>query len=129
MANITDKVKTFEDACSVLGINPEDFKITYPEKVNHHAKALAAHTKLIIIAEALNEGWVPDWSNREWDKWFPWFDFNDSSSSSGRFSFYDSDDRYSYSNCGSRLCFKSEELADYAGKQFEDLYREYYVID
>ena len=127
MSKITEKVKTFEDACEVLNIVPSipDFS-AMPEDMQ---KPLLAHFKLVIIAEALNEGWKPDWTNDRWDKWYPWFDMNAGSSSSGRFSFDYSGNRLSFSICGSRLCFKSEELADYAGTQFEDLYREYFVID
>lgn len=57
---------------------------------------------------------------------FNWF--NMSSSSSGRFSFDGSGGRYSASVVGSRLCFKSEELSDYAGETFIDIYREFFVI-
>ena len=127
MSDITKKVKSFEDACSVLGINPEEFKIQYPEKVSHHAKALVAHMKLVIIAEALNEGWKPDWENREWDKYFPWFTMGSPSGVGVSCSGYDVWD--SSSAVGSRLCFKSRELAKYAGTQFEDLYKEYFVLN
>ena len=128
MSTITERVKTFEDACKVLGIAPllPDFTGTHP----NHQKSLLAHYQLVIIAEALNEEWKPDWSNGEWDKWYLWFDMDDdSSSSSGRFSFYYSDVRASVSGVGSRLCFKSRELAKYAGTQFEGLYRDYFVIE
>jgi len=126
MSKITEKVKTFEDACRVLGIEARTPDFSFLEEKEQ--KAHLAHFKLVIIAKALNENWVPDWSNNKWDKWFPWFYFN-SSSASGRFSFNCSDYLRSASDCGSRLCFKSEKLADYAGTQFEDLYREYFVID
>lgn len=128
--NIITKVKSYEDACTVLGRETTlpDFSFL-PEK---EQKAQEAHFKLVIITKALNEGWTPDWKNRQWDKWFPWFDFNidneNGSSSSGRFSFGRSGDLCSGSICGSRLCFKSSELATYAGVQFFDLYRDYYVI-
>ena len=124
--DIKDKVKSFEDACKVLDITPSVPVVTgIPEK---YQKPLIANYQLMVIAEALNEGWTPDWSNGEWDKWYPWFDM-DNSSSAGRFSFNDSDYLRSYSYVGSRLCFKSEELADYAGTQFLELYRELFVIE
>ena len=129
MTNIKDKVRSFEDACKVLSIEPRTADFSFLDEKEQ--KAHLAHFKLVIIAKALNEGWTPDWSNGKFDKWFPWFWFNNEwgSSSSGRFSFRRSGFRSSLSYCGSRLCFKSEELADYAGQQFEDLYRDYYVID
>ncbi len=124
--DIKDKVKSFEDACKVLDITPSVPVVTgIPEK---YQKPLIANYQLMVIAEALNEGWTPDWSNGEWDKWYPWFNM-DNSSSAGRFSFDDSDTLCSYSYVGSRLCFKSEELADYAGTQFLELYRELFVIE
>ncbi|MGV4413848.1 hypothetical protein [Chryseobacterium sp. T1] len=128
MTDIKEKVKSFEDACSILGIQPITPDFSFLEEKEQRAQL--AHFKLVIITKALNEGWTPDWDNGKWDKWFPWFWFNDnSSSSSGRFSFGFSGYRYSDSYCGSRLCFKSSELADYAAEQFFDLYRDYYVIE
>ena len=124
--DIKDKVKSFEDACKVLDITPSVPVVTgIPEK---YQKPLIANYQLMVIAEALNEGWTPDWSNGEWDKWYPWFNM-DNSSSAGRFSFDDADDLRSYSSVGSRLCFKSEELATYAGTQFLELYREIFIIE
>ncbi len=122
---IQDKIKTFEDACTSLNISSTlpDFS-GVPEKL---AKPLIAHYKLCVITEALNEGWIPDWTNRDW-KYFPYF-YMDDSSASGRFSFHGSDLRVSASTVGSRLCFKSEELSDYAAEQFTDIYREYFVIE
>ncbi|MPL54932.1 hypothetical protein SDC9_00398 [bioreactor metagenome] len=124
--DIKDKVKSFEDACKLLDITPSVPVVTgIPEK---YQKPLIANYQLMVIAEALNEGWTPDWSNGEWDKWHPWFDMDDSSSA-GRFSFLVAGLRHSRSTVGSRLCFKSEELAEYAGTQFLELYRELFVIE
>lgn len=124
--NIIEKVKSFEDACKLLDITPSVPVVTgIPEK---YQKPLIANYQLMVIAEALNEGWTPDWSNGEWDKWYPWFDM-DNSSSAGRFSFHAAAGQRSASSVGSRLCFKSEELADYAGTQFLELYRELFVIE
>ena len=123
--NIKDKVKSFEDACKVLDITPSVPVVTgIPEK---YQKPLIANYQLMVIAEALNEGWTPDWSNGEWDKWYPWFKMDDSSSA-GRFSFGDSDNRYSNSSVGTRLCFKSKDLATYAGTQFLDIYKDFFTI-
>ena len=124
--NIIEKVKSFEDACKLLDITPSVPVVTgIPEK---YQKPLIANYQLMVIAEALNEGCTPDWSNGEFDKWYPWFDM-DNSSSAGRVSFGAAGGRSSYSDVGSRLCFKSEELADYAGTQFLELYRELFVIE
>ena len=86
-----------------------------------------AYVKLKLIAKALNEGWTPDWSNGEWDKWYPWFKMDDSSSA-GRFPFHDAVSRYSSSIVSSRLCFKSKDLATYAGTQFLDIYKDFFTV-
>ncbi|MDV3882949.1 hypothetical protein CMU04_06410 [Elizabethkingia anophelis] len=122
--NITEKVKSFEDACSILEIENNLPDVTMlPEK---HKKSIIAHYKLTIIIEALNEGWTPDWSNWDERKYYPWFEMSDSS---GRFSFDGSHDLHSHSSCAARLCFKSRELANYIGEFFIDLYKEYFIID
>lgn len=124
--DIKERVKTLDDAIALLGDSDEDvidYKAMISSCMQSHIKA---NQELVIITKALNEGWTPDWHNDEWDKWFNWF-YN-SSSSSGRFSFNDSGNRGSHSTCGSRLCFKSSELADYAAKQFLDTYKRAFTI-
>ena len=79
-----------------------------------------------LLTKSLNEGWEPDWDNSSERKYFPWF--NMSSSGSG-FSFCVCDDWGTHSSVGSRLCFKSSELAKYAGTQFTDIYKEYMLIN
>lgn len=126
--DIKERVKTIEDACALLSEDDTDvldYRTLQNARVADH---ILANQELVIITKALNEGWIPDWHNEGWDKWFNWFNMTGSSSAS-RFSFSVSDSQLSNSDCGSRLCYKSEKLADYAGKQFEDLYRDYYVID
>ena len=49
------------------------------------------------------------------------------SPSGGGFSYYDYDDWGAYSDVGSRLCFESSEKAEYAGNQFKELYKAYFV--
>ncbi|MGQ0740190.1 MAG: hypothetical protein ACT4OJ_14155 [Bacteroidota bacterium] len=116
--NIMDRVKSFEDACSVLNVRAADV-INGSEDADE-----AAYKKLKSIAKALNEGWVPDWTNNRQYKYFPWFDLSSGSGLS-----YDVfAGRVSYSSVGSRLCFKSRELADYAGKHFIDLYTDFFII-
>ncbi|MDM1093400.1 hypothetical protein [Myroides odoratimimus] len=127
MSTITDKIKTFEDACQALGVNMDVMPIGLPIELKHHLKALTAHTKLVIIAEALNEGWKPDWSNWDERKYYPWFEMG--SPSGVGFSYDDCVRWLTASTVGSRLCFKSRELAEYAGKQFESLYKDYFVIE
>ena len=122
--DIKERIKTFDDVIRELGDDPEEFKnaISIMEEPDE-----IAYVKLKLIAKALNEGWTPDWSNGEWDKWHPWFKMDDSSSA-GRFSFCVADDRFSNSGVGSRLCFKSKDLATYAGTQFLDIYKDFFTV-
>jgi len=117
-------VKTFEGACKKLKLDPVKCLPKVSGMPKNHQAAIIAHAKLVIITQALNDGWVPDWTNSNQWKHYPWFDL---SSGSG-LSFHYVDNRFTLSVVGSRLCFKSEELAEYAGKKLKKLYTDYFVI-
>lgn len=114
-------IKTFAQACKKLKLDP----VKSLPKVGHMPKTeqvpIIALTKLQIIVRALNDGWTPDWNNGLWDKWIPWFWMNNPG-----FRFCDSNfsRAVAYSGAGSRLCLKSKELADYAGKEFLPLWKD-----
>ena len=118
--NIMDRVKTFEDAIKLLSENDNDvliynsLKKIFPE--NNH---VLLYQKLTIISKVLNEGWTPDYNNSNEYKYYPYF-----SVGSG-FGFSYSLFVSSFTLFGSRLCFKSRELSDYAGRQFIEIYKEY----
>jgi len=124
--NIKERVKTIEDAISELGADDEDIKALLAIKDLSIPQHIIAQLQLIIIAKALNEGWTPDWNDSNQSKYYPWF--NMKSSSVGGFVCDGFDYWATISHVGSRLCFKSRELAEYAGKQFKDIYEEYFVI-
>lgn len=123
--DITKRVKTYADACAVLGIEP----IETDEMLTKlgFTKDEISYRKLKIIAEALNEGWQPDWNDSSDYKYWPWFVYNPSHAGFGC-----ANTNYTPSNAnttvGSRLCFKTRELAAYAGRQFEDLYNDFFLI-
>lgn len=125
---ITDRVKTFKDACDVLGIDPdlgdasELLSYSGSDPIMIGAKALA---KLSIISKALNEGWAPDWSNTNEYKYYAWFKYN----SGLGLSCNDYASTLSRTRVGSRLCFRTSELAEYAGNQFLDIYNEFLLIN
>ena len=118
---VTERIKTYEDACAELGITPINEDLF---RANGFTKDEIAYRKIKTITQALNEGWKADWNDEKQKKWIPWF----MSVSSG-FVYFDARYRYSSADVGgrSRLCFKSEELTVYAGKQFVDLYKEFIV--
>lgn len=111
--DITECVKSYEDACEILGRKPMNF--------NGMLKYKIALERLETIIEALNEGWFPDWSNSNELKWYPWLIWR---SSGFRFDF--TDFTYSYADVGSRLCLKEDRLAEFVGKEFEGLWDDYY---
>ena len=117
---VTERVKTFEDACKELGREPYDeeqlAKLGLP-------KNDIAYLKMVVIVEALNEGWKPDVCNIDVERWYPWFRPNGSPSS---FAFDDSIyvHELAFAGSGSRLALKSELLANYCGEQFLELWKE-----
>lgn len=125
------KIKSFNEACKVLEIgNVIPDVSALPEK---HQKAIIAHYKLIIITEALNflnGKWAADWNNWEQYKYYPWFKVKASAKKPSGFGFSHSGYGYSITvtHVGSRLCFPTQELARYAGKNFEKLYVEYFLM-
>lgn len=69
VGEITERIKSYEDACNELGIEPMDEKSMLaagfrPDEI--------ARRKIEAITLALNEGKVMDWNSEE-QKWFPWF--------------------------------------------------------
>lgn len=128
------EIKTVEQAFSFLGkdINALPDVSMIDEKSR---QAILSHYKLIVVAEALNkeanggETWTPDWDNMDQRKYYPWFEISKEDKGSG-FGFSCTDYDYGYTDTivGSRLCFLSRELALYAAKQFEQLYKDYFII-
>lgn len=123
--DIRDRVKTYEDACRVLGIDAKTPEL--PNIPERDRSGVTAYYKLIIIARALNEGWEPDWKDREQVKVVPYFYFDRENNTTAGFA-------YAYTGyapstaiafLGSRLCFKTKALAEYAATQFEELWRDY----
>lgn len=93
-----------------------------------HIKALIALNKLFTIAEVWNkeDGFVPDFSDLNQDKWFPWFKY-DKNTARFVYAFINNSPTHGYAYFGSRLCFKTPERAEQFGKQFEDLYNKVFL--
>jgi len=119
---ITDRIKTFEDAYNEVGHHDNvDILLKY-NGIDKDMLGAQAMAKLSIIARVLNEGWEPDWADSSQYKYYPYF----SNYKSGvGFSRSDCGGWAAATYCGSRLCFKSSELATYAGKQFIDIYNQF----
>ena len=148
---VTERVKTFEDACKELGIDAEaiqqqwqDAGITMLDEV--------AYQKLRIITAALNEGWEPEFKEDEY-RYYPycilytkaeieqkddeWKDEHNlqlwlggGASCSGAvcgLASAASNSAWSIASAdiSARLAHKTEELAIYSGKQFTELWANY----
>lgn len=153
--DVTERIKTFEDAYNELGSNHPFCKAwdsIYQGNENDDCediKDVIAYHKLRIIAAALNEGWKPKYTIEEY-RYYPYYYFytkqeydnlsdveKRSCRAVGRENFYSNVNGdlvfayaiYSFSSShtyqGSRLAFKNRELAEYAGKQFIDIYKDF----
>lgn len=154
---VTERIKTLDDAVSELGEdNPavkayRSIKYGYAiSETDPETADIMAYAALRVIVEALNEGWKPQFTKGEW-RWYAWYDLvspeqiEDMSeeekcrvvgrassvayaygglvcSSAGYVS------AYSYTGLGSRLAFKNEELAEYAAKQFGEIFADFCFI-
>lgn len=133
--DICDRVKSYADACAVLGIAEMDEKAM---KACGFRPDEIARRKLETITEALNEGWRPDWNNTDEPKYYPWFYIKRGAGKDAEGKPYgaaaglahaDTDHAAtsSYAAIGSRLCFHERRTAAYAGDTFRDLYAQILV--
>jgi hypothetical protein len=123
------KIKSFEEACAQLGIDPVLPEVSGLMPV--HQKSIIAFYKLSTIICAMNEGWQPNWLDTTERKWFNWWyaGFAADGAAAGLvyvYSYFAAS--YSVAFIGSRLCFKTEALADYAAENFKDLYEDYLLF-
>lgn len=148
--DVTERIKTFEDACNALG-DEHPFVKEYWGVVNINldiAQDLIAYLKLRIICAALNEGWEPTFDEDEM-RYYLWFRIY----SKSEYEKLDENKKkqcvplrssynayavgglvYAYANyagslsgtySGVQLAFRTRELAEYCGKQFIEIYADY----
>lgn len=149
--DVKEYVKTFEDACNALGDEHPlvtQYSLTAAAyKGDPKTEDLIAYLKLRIITAALNEGWEPQFTVDEC-RYYPVFEFftqrefNEMSddkkrrvvgrvyhnSSAGGYivcAYAGSVSSFSHCDVGSRLVLKTRELAEYAGRQFIELYADF----
>ena len=124
---VIERVKTFKDVCEELGITVEE-ALPFNEELTMTPDRVAinAFAKVSLIAKALNEGWFPNWDDSSEYKYYPWFNMTNSSGSGFSRSAFNRS--FTHSTVGSRLCFKSSELCEYAVKQFEDVYKQLFTL-
>jgi len=118
--NVMERIKTVQDVLADNGISQGSFH----KQCEGLETDELAYRLLKLLAKSLNEGWTPDWNDDTQYKYFAWFYMG--GSSGFRFDGYVRWD--SYSTVGSRLCFISREVGEYAGKQFIKSYKDYFVM-
>ena len=153
--DVTDRIKTFEDALNELSRMVEegddiaaDLLCDYETNSNEIlVKQTLAMMKLSIISYALNEGWEPQFTQNE-ERWYFCYNLITkekydklSAEDKSRVVYRGSNSAYAY--CGvlftnafivsagvnvgvcSRLAFKNKKLAEYAGRQFAEIYADF----
>ena len=153
---VTERIKTFEDACNELGEENVLVQAYRTAEFNTSGNQsdvsdVVAYLKLRVIAEALNEGWEPHFTKDEY-RWYPWFYLytqeeidnmgeekkkniwrfgcrSDIGSNCG-LAYASSPDAWLSSNstASARLAVKSESLANYFGQQFIDIWSDYVAL-
>ena len=101
----------------------KDAEILIKELNPKHIEALVALNKLFTIADAWNkaDGFVPDFSDWNQNKWYPWFKY-DKDAAGFVCAAANTATAYATASFGSRLCFKTAKRAEQFGKQFAHLY-------
>lgn len=151
---ITERIKTFEDARCELG-EDHPFVVQYNEilgnflegAAENNSADLLAYLKLRIITAVLNEGWEPQFTKDEC-RYFPYFYLyaqeeidemdeeerarvvfrsNNFANAHGGVAYASANYGSAYvgASIGSRLAFKTRELAEYCGKQFIEIWCQY----
>lgn len=154
---VTERIKTLDDAVSELGEdNPavkayRSIKYGYAiSETDPETADIMAYAALRVIVEALNEGWKPQFTKGEW-RWYAWYDLvspeqiedmseeekcrvvgraNSNAHANGGLVYSGANyvSSFSYTYSGSRLAFKNEELAEYAAKQFGEIFADFCFI-
>lgn len=117
--SVSDLISDFESACRYLKLKGPNEK---------HKEASIALDKLFTIAEAWNkaDGFVPDFSVWNQNKWYPWFEY-DKDAAGFVCASANNAPAYASANFGSRLCFKTRERAEQFGNQFAELYNKVFL--
>ena len=149
-SRVMERVKTFQDAVNELGDDNsfvKQYTMLYSEFGATMDADIIAYLKLRIITAALNEGWEPKFTKDEW-RYYPYFSVltkeeydylkdehkkrcvgrsNNNAYVTFGLVYADTYDGSagSFTVGGVRLAFRTKELAQYAGKQFLDIWADF----
>ncbi len=149
---ITERVKTYQDDVRELGEKHPYVEFANCAQYRYPGilgADIVAYLKLRVIVAALNEGWEPKFTEGEL-RWYGWYDIvskaeydamsdddkaqcrcvgrsHGNAHSSGGLVCAGANSTSSHSGTylSARLAFKSEELAEYAAKQFAELFGDF----
>lgn len=147
--DIKERVKTFTDALRVLGTPEELISDDFFKEQEKLGEDVVAMLKLRVIAEALNDGWKPTFDGSRC-RYYPWFyiytkeeyeKLNKDEKKKCRvvsrssnyanayggvvYSYAFGASSVSHTHVGSRIVFKTRELAEYCEKQFIDIWEKF----
>ena len=98
-----------------IDLTAEYFDIKLPI---YEDKVDTAFNRLRFVADIINDGWKPNWEDEKEYKYYPWFNMK------GGFTYYDTYyHNTTHTSVPSALFYKTQKLAEFAGKNFIDLYK------
>lgn len=121
LKNFRDTVKTYEDACEIIGEKPIDEQHLMDCGIGKSEIAFIKLKTIFKAANKMNNNWNADYSNSNQCKYYPYFIWR----SSG-FRYCGAGCTSTSTGTGSRLCCGTHDDAEYIGKQFKDLYNDYF---
>jgi len=154
---VTERIRTMMDVLDELGTDhPLVVQYVNITERGRHDEYLATFMQLSMVCEALNEGWHPTFEPGEYRYW-PWFWLYKSKEDAEKYKAKDEEifevpeavracllggqaraglatvlSSYAPGNAdvsvGSRLCFKSRDLALHAARHFHDLWLKFYCM-
>lgn len=121
LKNFQDAVKTYEDACEIIGEKPIDEQHLMDCGIGKSEIAFIKLKTIFKAANKMNNNWNADYSNSNQCKYSPYFIWR----SSG-FRCDGTHRAFTCTRIGSRLCCGTHDDAEYIGKQFKELYDDYF---
>ncbi len=121
LKNFQDAVKTYYDACEICGEKPIDEQQLMNCGIGKSEIASMKLKTIFKAANKMNNDWKADYSNSNQDKYYPYFIWRSSGFRSDGTCY-----TITGTDTGSRLCCGISDDAEYIGKQFEDLYNDYF---
>jgi hypothetical protein len=117
-------IETFEDACDVLGLDALNLP-NLSAISKRFKKSLLAYYKLMVIFEAINNGWIPDFSISNQKKIVPTFEIDPSGLA---FSHLNLSAFVNNSKSSTLLCCGNPAKVKYITLKFEGLFQDYLLI-